>query len=81
MECRLFADAECSSGSKGYLQAGGIRARVININTIKLIDADIIVKAAKETGVIVIAEKHSISGRLGSAAAEVGSENYTVPVF
>lgn len=49
----------------------GIRARVINIHTIKPIDEDIIIKAAKETQAIVTAEEHNIIGGLGSAVAEV----------
>jgi len=52
----------------------GIDARVINIHTIKPIDKDIIIKAAKETGAIVTAEEHLIYGGLGSAVAEVTSE-------
>ena len=62
------------------LAADGISARVINIHTIKPIDADILVKAAKETGAIVTAEEHSIIGGLGSAVAEVLSEKYPVPM-
>ncbi|MBQ8431499.1 MAG: transketolase family protein [Clostridia bacterium] len=58
----------------------GIRARVINIHTIKPIDAEIITKAAKETGAIVTAEEHNIIGGLGSAVAEVVGENAPVPV-
>ncbi len=58
----------------------GIRARVINIHTIKPIDKDIILAAAKETGAIVTAEEHSIIGGLGSAVAEVVSEACPVPV-
>ncbi|MCI9626866.1 MAG: transketolase family protein [Clostridia bacterium] len=53
----------------------GIHARVIDIHTIKPIDKDIIVKAAKETSFIVTAEEHSIIGGLGSAVAEVLCEN------
>lgn len=56
----------------------GISARVINIHTIKPIDKDIIIKAAKETGAIVTAEEHSIIGGLGSAVAEVTAENCPV---
>ncbi len=59
----------------------GIRARVINIHTIKPIDKDIILAAAKETGAIVTAEEHSIIGGLGSAVAEVVSEACPVPVI
>lgn len=56
----------------------GIRARVINIHTIKPIDEDIIIKAAKETQAIVTAEEHNIIGGLGSAVAEVLVEKYPV---
>ena len=62
------------------LKADGISARVINIHTIKPIDADILIKAAKETGAIVTAEEHSIIGGLGSAVAEVLSEKCPVPM-
>jgi len=54
----------------------GIDARVINIHTIKPIDKEIIIKAAKETGAIVTAEEHNIIGGLGSAVSEVLSEEY-----
>ena len=63
------------------LKSEGIDARVINIHTIKPIDEDIIVKAAKETGVIVTAEEHNIIGGLGSAVAEVVCEKCPVPVL
>lgn len=49
----------------------GISVRVIDMHTIKPIDADIIVKAAKETKGIVVAEEHSVIGGLGGAVAEV----------
>ena len=58
----------------------GVDARVINIHTIKPIDRDIIVKAAKETGKIVTVEEHSVIGGLGSAVAEVVTETVPVPV-
>ena len=67
--------------AKELLAAKGINARVINIHTIKPIDADIIIKAAKETGAIVTAEEHNIIGGLGSAVAEVVGENAPVPVL
>lgn len=63
------------------LKKEGINARVINIHTIKPIDKDILVKAAKETDVIVTAEEHSIIGGLGSAVAEAISESCPVPVL
>ena len=62
------------------LKAEGIDARVINIHTIKPIDKDILVAAAKETGAIVTAEEHSIIGGLGSAVSEALAEEYPVPV-
>ncbi len=62
------------------LKAEGIDARVINIHTIKPIDKDILVKAAKETGAIVTAEEHNIIGGLGSAVCEAISEECPVPV-
>lgn len=62
------------------LKEEGISVRVINMATIKPIDTDIIVKAAKETGAIVTAEEHNIIGGLGSAVAEVLAENSPVPM-
>ncbi|MBQ3920037.1 MAG: transketolase family protein, partial [Oscillospiraceae bacterium] len=63
------------------LKAEGINARVINIHTIKPIDRDIIIKAAKETKIIVTAEEHSVIGGLGSAVADVVTEEYPIPVY
>ncbi len=62
------------------LKAEGINARVINMATIKPLDKEIVLKAAKETGAIVTAEEHSVIGGLGSAVSEVLSEEYPVPV-
>ena len=59
----------------------GISARVINIHTIKPIDREILVCAAKETGAIVTVEEHNIIGGLGSAVCEVISEECPVPVI
>ena len=58
----------------------GISARVINIATIKPIDKDIILDAARQTGAIVAAEEHNIIGGLGSAVSEVVCEGCPVPV-
>ncbi len=63
------------------LAAEGINARVINIHTIKPLDKEIICKAAKETGVIITAEEHSVIGGLGSAVAEAVTECCPVPVI
>ena len=52
------------------LEEEGISARVINIHTIKPIDADLIAEAAKKTGKIVTVEEHSVIGGLGSAVTE-----------
>lgn len=62
------------------LKAEGINARVINMATIKPLDKEIVLKAAKETGTIVTAEEHSVIGGLGSAVSEVICEEYPVPV-
>lgn len=62
------------------LKEQGIDARVINIHTIKPIDRELILKAARETGAIVTAEEHNVVGGLGSAVCEVVSEEYPVPV-
>src|SRR3990167_9078334 len=58
----------------------GLNIRVINISTIKPIDRELIVKAAKETGAIVTAEEHSIIGGLGEAVAGVVAEECPVPL-
>ena len=63
------------------LKNEGIDARVINIHTIKPLDNEIIVKAAKETGAVVVAEEHSIIGGLGSAVCDVLSAECPVPVI
>ena len=75
----LMVDAAIEA--KNILAEEGINAKVINIHTIKPFDAELIIKAAKETGAIVTAEEHSIIGGLGSAVAETVSENYPVPVL
>ena len=56
------------------LKAEGIAARVINIATIKPLDEEIVIKAAKECGKVVTCEEHSIVGGLGEAVAAVLSE-------
>ena len=58
-----------------------IDARVINIHTIKPLDNELVIKAAKETGKIVTVEEHSIIGGLGGAVSECLSENYPVKVL
>ena len=58
------------------LKEENIDVRVINMSTIKPIDTELIIKAAKETKAIITAEEHSIIGGLGSAVSEVVSENH-----
>lgn len=62
------------------LRAEGIHARVIDMHTIKPIDKELILKAAKETGAIVTAEEHNVIGGLGSAVAEVITASEPVPM-
>jgi transketolase len=64
----------------GILDKKGLSARVINMSSIKPIDEEAIVAAARETGAIVTAENHSVIGGLGSAVCEVVAEQYPVPV-
>ena len=71
---------EMALEAKKLLAQDGINARVINIHTIKPIDREILVKAAKETGAIVTCEEHNIIGGLGSAVAEVLCEESPVPM-
>lgn len=62
------------------LAEDGINAEVINIHTIKPLDEDLIVTAAKETGKVVTVEEHSVIGGLGGAVCECLSEKAPVPV-
>ncbi len=62
------------------LEKDGIKAAVINMATIKPLDNELVMKAAKETGAIVTAEDHSIIGGLGGAVAEFLAENYPAPL-
>lgn len=66
--------------AKEMLAAEGISARIVNIHTIKPLDAALIVESAEKTGAIVTAEEHSIYGGLGSAVSEVIVANRPVPV-
>ncbi|MGQ9631599.1 MAG: transketolase family protein [bacterium] len=62
------------------LRDRGVRAKVIDISTIKPIDEGLIIEVAKMTGAVVTAEDHNIIGGLGSAVAEVLGENLPTPV-
>lgn len=63
------------------LAADGIEAKVINIHTIKPIDEELVVAAAKETGKVVTIEEHSVIGGLGSAVCDVLSEKAPTKVM
>ena len=75
----LMVDAAINAAKA--LEDEGISARVINIHTIKPLDTEIIAKAARETGAIVVAEEHNILGGLGSAVTEAVCESCPVPVL
>lgn len=62
------------------LLSRGIKARVLNMATVRPIDEAAIIAAAKETGAILTAEEHSIFGGLGSAIAEVVVDHSPVPM-
>ena len=66
--------------AKDILAKQGISARIVNMATIKPIDKALIIESAKKTGCIVTAEEHSIIGGLGSAVAEVLSEECPTPL-
>jgi transketolase len=72
--CGLMTPAAVEASD--ILKQEGISCRVIDMFTLKPIDKDAIVKAAKDTGAIVTAEEHNIYGGLGSAVAEVIGESY-----
>lgn len=62
------------------LKGKGVRARVLSLHTIKPLDDELILAAAKQTGALVTVEEHSIIGGLGSAVAEMLSGELPVPV-
>ena len=63
------------------LEADGIDAKVINIHTIKPLDEELVVAAAKETGKVVTIEEHSVIGGLGSAVCDALCANHPTPVY
>ena len=72
--------SECLAAAD-KLAVDGIDAKVINIHTIKPLDEDLVVKAAKETGKVVTVEEHSVIGGLGSAVCDVLSEKCPTQVM
>jgi len=80
----IIANGICVSESLAAaekLAEENISARVINIHTIKPLDEEIVVKAAKETGKIITVEEHSVIGGLGSAVCDVVCAKAPVPVY
>ena len=73
MVCEALSAAE-------KLKSEGVEARVINMHTIKPIDEQVIIAAARETGAIVTAEEHQIHGGLGGAVAEIVARHLPVPM-
>jgi transketolase len=65
-------------GASKLLEEAGISVRLIDIHTIKPLDSDLILAAARETGRIVTVEEHFVAGGLGSAIAELCSQEYPV---
>ena len=79
----IIANGLCVSASleaAAKLAEEGIEAKVINIHTIKPLDEELVVAAAKETGKVVTVEEHSIIGGLGGAVCECLAEKAPVPV-
>jgi len=70
---RVFEAAE-------LLAADGIEVKLVHVPTIKPLDEDAIVEAAKATGFVITAEEHTIIGGLGGAVAETLGDRYPVPV-
>ena len=62
------------------LAARGVKARVVNMHTIKPIDKELLIACARDTGAIVTAEEHSVFGGLGGAVSEVLAKHCPVPL-
>lgn len=82
-DCTIFATGLCVSEvleANKILEAEGINAEIINIHTIKPLDAELVVFSAKKTGFVFTVEEHSIIGGLGSAVADTLSEQHPTKV-
>jgi transketolase len=77
--CGIMVDA-CFKAADILAEEASMSAAVINMSTIKPLDRDAVIRAAKTCGRIVTAEEHSVIGGLGSAVAEVCSEECPVPL-
>ncbi len=85
MTVRLHTGDPCVYGAvreqMDILEQEGIHVRVIDIVTVKPLDRELVLRAAKETGLIVTTENHSIIGGLGEAVSALLCENYPAPVL
>lgn len=80
----IFATGTMVAAAKvaaSYLRSKGTSARVVNMVTIKPLDRNAVIKAAKDTGRIITAEEHSIYNGLGSRVSEIVSESYPALVY
>lgn len=77
--CGIMVSAALEAAEQ--LAGEGISVRVLDVHTIKPLDVNAIVEAARATGAVVTAEEHSILGGLGGAVAEALGENYPVPML
>lgn len=75
-----FMVGEALDAAKELKEEEGIECRVINMHTVKPLDEEVLLKAAKECGAIVTAEEHQAAAGFGSAVAEFVSQNYPVPM-
>ena len=76
--CGVMVDQALQAAAE--LEGEGIQAGVLNMSTIKPIDREALILAARQSGAIVTAEEHTILGGLGAAVCEVLAEDYPVPV-
>jgi transketolase len=82
-DCAIIAAGETVQGALGaalLLEKEGIKARVLDFWSIKPIDREAIVKAARESGMLFTVEEHSVYGGLGSAVAEIVVQECPVPM-
>lgn len=76
--CGMMVSAGMDAAA--ILAKKGIEARVLDLHTIRPMDVEAIVKAAKDTGAIVCAEEHLLQGGMGSNVARIVAEHYPVPM-
>jgi transketolase len=73
----LVYNALCAAAA---LEKEGMAIRVINNASVKPMDEEMIIKAAREAGAVVTVEEHQVAGGMGSAVAEVLARNHPVPI-